>query len=98
ELDPAGLDRGRVVSMNHDERIHLAEVRGAVRSERTLGGLRGLRTDTGAEDAEADEHRAAALQERLARELLLMQKTRHGYLPPFAITPAACLIAVRMRG
>ena len=48
-------------------------------------------------DGEADEHRAAALDERLARELLV-QHLRHGYFPPFAITAAAFWIAVRIRG
>ena len=52
----------------------------------------------GADHREPDDQRAAALDELLTAELLLMQETRHGYLPPFAITEAACLIAVRMRG
>ena len=45
----------------------------------------------------ADDHRAAALEERLARELLV-EHLGHGYFPPFAITAAAFWIAVRIRG
>src|SRR5205085_3229372 len=48
--------------------------------------------------AEADDERAAGLQELLARKVPLVEKTRHRYFPPFAITAAACLIAVRIRG
>ena len=48
-------------------------------------------------DAEADDQRAAALDERLARELLV-EHLGHGYFPPFAITAAAFWIAVRIRG
>ena len=48
-----------------------------------------LATDLYDEHAEADEHGAAALDEALARELALVQKTGHD-LPPFAITFAAC--------
>ena len=51
----------------------------------------------GAGEREADDHRAAALDERLARELLV-QDLGHGYFPPFAITAAAFWIAVRIRG
>ena len=51
----------------------------------------------GADEAEADEHAARALDERLARELLV-QQFGHGYFPPFAITAAAFWIAVRIRG
>src|SRR4029078_10644220 len=60
--------------------------------------VRAQRTPSHAREAEADDQGAAAFQERLAAELLLMQETRHGYLPPFAITEAACLIAVKIRG
>ena len=48
-------------------------------------------------DGEADDQRAAALDERLARELLV-EHLGHGYFPPFAITAAAFWIAVRIRG
>ena len=41
--------------------------------------------------------RAAALDERRARELLV-EKLGHGYFPPFAITAAAFWIAVKIRG
>jgi hypothetical protein len=45
-------------------------------------------------EAEADDERAAALHERLARELLV-EHLGHGYFPPFAITAAAFWMAVR---
>ena len=44
-----------------------------------------------------DDQRAAALDERPARELLV-EHLGHGYFPPFAITAAAFWIAVRIRG
>ena len=46
------------------------------------GALAGER----AGDGHADDQRAAALHERLAAELLLVQEARHLYAPPFAIT------------
>ena len=48
-------------------------------------------------ERESDDHRAAALDERLARELLV-EHFGHDYFPPFAITAAAFWIAVRIRG
>ena len=56
-----------------------------------------LRAAAAPREREADDQRAAALDERLARELLV-QDLGHGYFPPFAITAAAFWIAVRMRG
>src|SRR5204862_593094 len=98
-LDLADLQARGVVRVDDKPRVDGRLVVRPVGGVRIVAGcLRGLRAETGAEDAEADEHRAAALEEVLARELLLVKKTRHGYLPPFAITAAACLIAVRIRG
>ena len=56
-----------------------------------------LAGEPGTREAEADDQRAAALHERLARELLLVQEARH-HAPPFAITAAAFWIAVRILG
>src|SRR5438034_94264 len=95
--DAARLDRRRVVGVDRDPRVDLELIERAVARVRTVGCLR-LPGKCRAREREPDDQRAAALEEVLARELLLMQETRHGYLPPFAITAAACLIAVRMRG
>src|SRR5262249_61772563 len=93
-------DGDRVVGVQRDPRVDLRLVRQEVRrgplAERRVG-VRGHRI-AGPEHAEADDERSAAAQELLARELLLVQETGHGYLPPFAITAAVCLIAVRIRG
>ncbi len=73
------------------------------RERRVVPGLRRrsgctcLSGKTGTGEAEADDHRAAALEERGARELLL-EHLGHGYFPPFAITAAAFWIAVRILG
>src|SRR5262249_10840872 len=71
-------------------------VTGAARVERRVA--RRSKRIPGPVHAEADDECAAGLEELLPRELLLVQKTRHRYFPPFAITAAACLIAVRILG
>ncbi len=63
-----------------------------------IGGRGGRLARDRSREGEADDERPAALEERLARKLLLMQQTRHDYAPAFAITAAACWIAVRIRG
>ena len=72
------------------------ESTGCSRVRRRSGRAR-LAGSRRAGEAEADDQRAAALEERLARELLV-QDLGHGYFPPFAITAAAFWIAVRIRG
>jgi hypothetical protein len=97
-LDLPQLQAGGVVGMDDQPRVDLRLVVGAARREWVLAGrLRGLRADPGADDAEADEHGAAALEEGLARELAFVGEAGHE-LPPLAIAAAACLIAVRIRG
>src|SRR5207249_1183747 len=98
DLNAVRVQRRCVVRMNTKPRIDLVHVDWTVRGKGILaGGLR-LRTNTRTQQAEADDQRAASLHEVLTRKLLLMKKTRHRYFPPFAITAAACLIAVRIRG
>src|SRR3954465_2599433 len=85
--------------MYHEPGVELARVEGPVALELGIAGRLGrLRTEHGAERREADDQRAAALDERPAAELLLVQKTSHVYAPPFAITAAAFWIAVRILG
>src|SRR6186997_2060732 len=82
--------------MDRDPRVDLVLINAVARIR--IDGRRRLAGERRAEDGEADDQRAAALDELLTAELLLMHEARHGYLPPFAITAAACLIAVRIRG
>jgi hypothetical protein len=96
-LDLAHLEAGRVVGVDRQPRVDRDLVERAVRGIRIGCGLGCLGADTGADDAEGHDHRAAALHERLARELLV-QQLRHDYFPPFAITAAAFWMAVRIRG
>jgi hypothetical protein len=94
-------DDHRVVGPDRDPRVDRVQVgqevgRGAGGERRVAGRGRSL-AGGGAEDAEADHERAAALDERLARKLLLMHETGH-HAPAFAITAAAFWIAVRILG
>src|SRR5262249_23375761 len=86
--DPAPRPTGRVVGVDRQPRVDRGLVERAIRGIRVVRGLRGLGADTAADDAHADDDRAAALDERLARELLV-EHFGHGYFPPFAITAAA---------
>src|SRR5581483_7463357 len=76
------------------ELVRRADARVLERVERR----RRLAREPCAERAEAEDDGTAALHERLARELLLVQEAGHPYAPPFAITAAAFWIAVRIRG
>src|SRR5205823_13988131 len=89
----ARVERDRVVRVDRQPRVDQSLIRRNVRGVRSpcRAGERG------AGEREADDQRAAALEEALARELALVHEAGH-HLPPFAITAAACLIAVRMRG
>jgi len=73
-LDLACLEGDRVVGVDREPRVNLGRVR-QVAGRVDDRGLRGLARDTG--DREADDQCAAALEERLARELLLMHETGH---------------------
>ena len=96
-LDLARLERPQVVGGDREPRVDLVDV-GVVAGRVATGARRRLAGKGRAREAEPDDQRAAALDERLARELLLVQKTGHLYAPPFAITAAAFWIAVRIRG
>src|SRR5205085_5557408 len=100
ELGLAVRDGDRVVGVERDPRVDLRlvgqEVRRGALAERGVRVGRLCLSGSSCE-AEADDQCAAALDEGLARDVLLMHEARH-HLPPFAITAAACLIAVRMRG
>src|SRR5206468_24353 len=95
ELDAPGEERRGVVRVDDQERVDRVRVARSRARERIDARRRGLAG--GADDREADDQRAASLDERFAAELLLVQEAGH-HLPPFAITAAACLIAVRIRG
>ena len=97
EVHATRVHGGRVVAVDRDPRVDLSRVRWTrdcpgVRRRGCLGIVVGLRR---AGQRETDDQRAAALDERLARELLL-EHFGHGYFPPFAITAAAFWIAVRI--
>ena len=102
ELRLAVRDRDRVVGVQRDPRVDLRLIRQEV--GRGALGIRcvpvgRLRLAGGArESTEADDERTATLDEGLAGKFLFVHEARHGYFPPLAITAAACLIAVRMRG
>src|SRR5262249_26071265 len=94
-LDLAHLQRDGVVGADAEPRVELRGV-GEVPAWAWSRGGRIARERPDGRDA--GDGSARALEEALARELLLMHEARHRYFPPFAITAAACLIAVRMRG
>ena len=94
DLALAGQQRRGVVGVDPQPRVEPVQRR-VVAGRRD--GRAGLARDRRAAEAETHDHRAAALDERRARELLV-QHLRHRYFPPFAITAAAFWIAVRIRG
>src|SRR4051794_2412668 len=97
QFDPTRLHCRRVVGADRKPGIDLIRVKGPVARERADRRPPLLHTQT-PRKTESDNQRAAALDERLAGELLLVKKARHGYAPPFAITAAAFWIAVRILG
>src|SRR5262249_45508292 len=93
-LGLAAHDRSGVIGVDDDPRVNARLIERAVARKRALRprSVAGKPTE-----AEPDDQSPTALQEALPGELLLVQEPRH-HLPPFAITAAACLIAVRIRG
>src|SRR5581483_2445114 len=83
ELVEAGEERDGVVGVDREPRVDLREVG---RQVRNLGGGPG---EAGACEAEADDERAAALEERLAGELPLVQEAGHPARPPSPSETAA---------
>ena len=101
ELGLAVGDDARVLRRDRDPRVDLGQirqvvVRGALVERREA--VRRRRLPGGGSRSDGHDQRAAALDERLARELLLVKEARHVYAPPFAITAAAFWIAVRILG